>query len=124
MQTETFNKGDATSRRKQVATDLKRPTGEQYISFDVETNREKPSKIWKGRRVLKVYLMNSKVLKDWKNGTSIADILAWANSWNSTVYEHIPRFEETREKSLADIRVSFSSMYIHNFLMYVNCMLS
>lgn len=108
--TENFKEGDATSQRKQLVSDLKCPTSDQFISFDEDVSKEKPSKIWKGRKVLRVHFMNPEVLDGWENGTSVANIMAWANSsWNSTFYEHIPRFEATKDMKIADIRVFFSS---------------
>ncbi len=104
---------------------FKHPTSNQYISFDkkrcaqdeVSTVDEslthiqgpKTSKIWRDRSVLRVYFMNPGALHDWKCGISgTGTIMSWASSWNSPLFEQIPRFEETDAVGRADIRVKFS----------------
>ncbi len=61
--------------------------------------------------MLNVFFMNPNVLKEWANGTTIGTIMAWASSWNSPIYKHIPRFEETNDVKTADIRVMFSGVH-------------
>ena len=89
------------------------PTSNEHVTLDDAHMEEKDTqepKIWTGRSVLKVYFMNPEILEEWANGTRIDNIMTWASSWNSPLYDQIPRFEETKDDLTADIRVRFSGV--------------
>ncbi len=91
--------------------DFKHPTSNTYVQLEKRRGVEKGiTKIWKGRKVLKVYFMNAETLDQWgeEEILSTSTIMSWASAWNSPILPKIPRFEETKNITKADIRVKFS----------------
>ena len=76
-------------------------------------------KVWKGRKLLKVYFMNPDDIDDWGwkcrgEPMNINTIFAWARVWNFVGFKEIPTFEFVEIASQADIRVKFSSEHFRN----------
>ncbi len=66
-------------------------------------------RIWKDRKQLNVYFMNTEILEGWRIGVTPEKILEWASVWKRDSKDSkVPKFERTMRIRRADIRVDFS----------------